>query len=192
MRIRLFIVVAFMLVSGRVSAQAVQTPPPAPANPLSTHTKVLHFGVRAVVLRAAELMPESGYSFRPVATVRTFGQLVGHIADSQYLFCSGALGEQEPAHRVEQTVTTKAGLIAALRQAYGYCDRAYGMLNDANAAQIVSSRGVPTARMNALGSNEVHTTLHYGNIVTYLRMNGITPPSTDLEWARQLRPAQRP
>ncbi|HEY0153428.1 MAG TPA: DinB family protein [Longimicrobium sp.] len=159
---------------------------------MSTHTKVLHFGVRAVVLRAAELMPESGYSFRPVATVRTFGQLVGHIADSQYLFCSGALGEQEPAHRVEQTVTTKAGLIAALRQAYGYCDRAYGMLNDANAAQIVSSRGVPTARMNALGSNEVHTTLHYGNIVTYLRMNGITPPSTDLEWARQLRPAQRP
>jgi hypothetical protein len=80
-------------------------------------------------------MPEATYRFKPVDAVRTYGQIVGHIADMQYAFCSVALGEKNPALRVEQTKTSKAELVAALKDAIAYCDRAYDALTDASAVQ---------------------------------------------------------
>lgn len=194
MRTRLIAALALFAAPTCAAAQSAPAPAAAPsaaADPLTSHTRNLHFGMRVLLLRAAEVMPEESYGFSPVEGVRTFAQLVGHVADSQYLFCSAAAGEAPPQHRIERTRTGKAELIAALRDAFAYCDGAYTTLTDANAAEMRTFHGGPLARMNVLGANEVHTTLHYGNMVTYLRMNGITPPSSDAEFLQQVRSGQQ-
>jgi len=74
---------------------------------------------RDFILRAADKVPEADYSFRPTDEVRTFGQIVGHVADEQYLFCSAALGEESPGPgNIEKTQTAKAELIAGLKAAF--------------------------------------------------------------------------
>ena len=132
----------------------------------------------AYVLRSAEQMPEADYAFKPVATVRSFGQLIAHVAGSQYSMCASALGE--PAREedeIEKSVTTKAKLVEALRASTEYCRRAYA-LSDADAARTVTMYGESHTRMWALALNASHDGEHYGNIVTYLRIKGMVPPSS--------------
>jgi len=148
-------------------------------NPLSGHTKSMYGGVKHLMLRSAERMPEEHYSFRPVDTVRTYGQIIGHLADSQYTFCSAVLGEKNPALKIEKTKTSKADLVAALKEACAYCDRAYDSLNDKSGAEIVKIFAGDTPKLGVLNINSVHSIEHYGNLITYLRMKGIVPPSSD-------------
>ena len=155
------------------------TPAPAKDNPLSGHNKVIYGTLKNILLRAAEKMPEENYSFRPADGVRTYGQLVGHLADAQYFFCSAALGEKNPALNIEKTKTSKADLIAALKEAVAYCDRAYGGMTDASGAQAVKFMGTETPRLGVLNVNNFHNASHYGNLVTYMRMKNIVPPSSE-------------
>lgn len=130
------------------------------------------------ILRSAEQMPESLYAFRPVATVRTFGQLIGHVAGSQNSMCASALGDPERSEdEIEKSATTKAQLVAALRASSDYCRRAYA-LSDAAAAAAITMYGEKQTRMWGLALNAIHDGEHYGNIVTYLRINGMVPPSS--------------
>jgi uncharacterized damage-inducible protein DinB len=130
------------------------------------------------LLRAAEQMPDSDYAFRPVATVRTFGQLIGHLAGSQNLICAAALGEPSKGEdEIEKSVTTKAGLVAALRASNEYCRRAYAQ-SDVAAARSTTLFEEKATRMFALSLNATHDGEHYGNIVTYFRIRGMTPPSS--------------
>lgn len=140
-----------------------------------------------MLLAAAEKMPEAAYGFKPADSVRTYGQIVGHVADMQYTFCSVALGEKNPAPAVEKTKTSKTDLIAALEQAIAYCDRAYGSLTDATALQPVKMGPTDMPRASVLNVNMTHSALHYGNLVTYLRMNGIVPPSSEPGFGRPAR-----
>ena len=130
------------------------------------------------VLRSAEQMPEADYAFKPVATVRSFGQLIAHVAGSQYSMCAGALGEApREEDEIEKSVTTKAKLVEALRASTEYCRRAYAM-SDADAARTVSMYGESRTRMWALALNATHDGEHYGNIITYMRIKGMVPPSS--------------
>ena len=132
----------------------------------------------AYVLRSAEQMPEADYAFKPVATVRSFGQLIAHVAGSQYSMCAGALGEPpREEDEIEKSVTTKAKLVEALRASTEYCRRAYAM-SDADAARTVSMYGETHTRMWALALNATHDGEHYGNIITYMRIKGMVPPSS--------------
>lgn len=132
----------------------------------------------AYVLRSAELMPEADYAFKPVATVRSFGQLIAHVAGSQYSMCASALGEPERAEdEIEKAMGTKAQLVAALRASSEYCRRAYAQ-SDADAARTVTMFGESRTRMWALALNATHDGEHYGNLVTYLRIKGMVPPSS--------------
>jgi uncharacterized damage-inducible protein DinB len=130
------------------------------------------------LLKSAQMMPEADYAFKPVATVRSFGQLVGHVADAQYLFCSVAKGEQNPKPDVEKTKTTKTDLIAALNEAFAYCDKAYSQMTDAHAADMVKIFGRDLPKLTVLYFDAAHNFEHYGNIVTYMRMKGLVPPSS--------------
>jgi len=163
-------------------ALAQENPPPTavapPANPLSAHQKAIYRGVKAMLLRSAEKMPEESYGFRPTEAVRSFGQIVGHAADSQYIFCSRALGEKSPAPKIEQTKTSKADLVAALKEAIAYCDKAYDGMTDAAATETIKFMGGDAPRLAALNVNSLHSVEHYGNLVVYLRMNGIVPPTS--------------
>ena len=95
------------------------------ASPLSAHSSMLYQGASSILLRAAEKMPEAHYSFKPTESVRSFGQIVGHVAESQYTFCSVVLGEKDPAPKIEKTKTSKADLVAALSEAIKYCSKAH-------------------------------------------------------------------
>jgi uncharacterized damage-inducible protein DinB len=155
-------------------------PAPAPSkDPLSTFTKGVYGPVTMILLRSAEKMPEENYSFKPTDGVRSFGQIVGHVADAQYLFCSIALGEKSPAPNVEKNKSTKADLIAALKDSFAYCGKAYDGMTDSSATQMVKLFGGDTPKLGVLTVNNLHTMEHYGNIVTYLRMKNIVPPTSE-------------
>jgi len=74
------------------------------------------------VVRAAEKMPEENYAFKPVPEVRSFGQMIGHIADAQFMICAAAKSEKREPAGVEKTKTTKADLVAGLKESISYCD----------------------------------------------------------------------
>lgn len=164
--------------------------PPAPSaegNPISAHSRHMYdVGVRALVTRAAELTPEEHYAFRPVETVRTFGEILAHIADTQYFFCSVALGEPRPSKRASGTAT-KAELLDALDGAFDYCARAHTSLDDMTGAATVRLMGSDTPKLGVLSINTTHTIEHYGNLVTYMRMKGLVPPTSDPEFMKTLR-----
>jgi uncharacterized damage-inducible protein DinB len=154
--------------------------PPAPTDPLSSFNKVAYGYVKMTILHTAEKMPEENYSFKPTDSVRAFGQILGHVADAQYLFCSVALGEKNPEPKIEQTKTSKADLIASLKDAFAYCDRAYNSMTDAAGNQTVNLFGQPNVpKTSVLGVNLMHTMEHYGNLTTYLRIKNIVPPTSE-------------
>ncbi|MEO5800164.1 MAG: DinB family protein [Gemmatimonadales bacterium] len=130
------------------------------------------------VLASAEDMPEAKYAFKPTPEVRSFGELIGHVAGSQNMFCAAALGEKEPAEdAVEKAATSKAALIAAMKASIAYCTKAYAQTDNASRAAITLF-GQKRNRMYALAMNATHDGEHYGNLITYLRMNGLVPPSS--------------
>jgi uncharacterized damage-inducible protein DinB len=176
------VVLCLLVPAGIALAQdkpAQDKPAVTSENPLSSWDKVAYGRVRGLLARSAEKMPEENYSFKPVDTVRSYGQIVGHLADAQYLFCSLALGEKAPGLDIEHTKTSKADLVAALNTAFAYCDKAYDSMTDASAAQTIKLFGNDAPRMSALIVNNMHNMEHYGNLVTYMRMKGIVPPSSE-------------
>lgn len=130
------------------------------------------------ILQSAKDMPEEKYGFQPTPEVRTFGQLIGHVAGAERMFCAIALGEPPTAEAdIENKVTSKAGLIEALEASMTYCERAYAQTDAATQAPVTMF-GQKVTRFYALAMNATHNGEHYGNIVTYLRINGIVPPSS--------------
>jgi uncharacterized damage-inducible protein DinB len=170
-----------------VGVALAQDKPAAPAtanaNPLSSWNKVAYGRLKEILIRSAEKMPEENYSFKPVDSVRSYGQILGHVADAQYIFCSIALGEQNPAPNVEKTKTSKADLIAALNTAFAYCDKAYDGMTDATAVQTIKLFGNDAPKLAALEVNNMHNMEHYGNLTTYMRMRNIVPPSSEQQQA---------
>jgi uncharacterized damage-inducible protein DinB len=158
---------------------ALALPLAAQSDPLSAGAKGFYTSVKTNVIRAAEKMPESNYSFKATDAVRSFGQLVGHVADAQYLFCSAVLGEKNPGPNIEKTKTSKADLVKALNDGFAYCDKAYDGMKDAQAADMVKMFGRDMAKLTVLSINTGHMDEHYGNIVTYMRLKNLVPPSSE-------------
>lgn len=130
------------------------------------------------ITKAAEEMTEADYAYKPVATVRSFGELIGHVAGTQDLICAAVLGEKQPAEdAIEKSAKTKAALVAALKASTAHCVKAYNIPAASGSASI-DMFGSKNTKFGALALNAVHDGEHYGNIVTYMRMKGMTPPSS--------------
>lgn len=133
--------------------------------------------VKGYIIASAEQMPEDKYSYAPTPEVRNFGQIIGHVAGSEYQFCGVATGgNAQPPENFEER-TTKAGLVEAVRMGFAQCDAAYAM-DDAKAMEEAQLFGQTGTRLWVLAYNLSHVWEHYGNIVTYLRENGLVPPSS--------------
>ena len=146
---------------------------------LTLEIKESHDRIREDVVRSAESMPAEHFDFRPTPDVRTFGQLVGHVATTLYVMCAAAGAENNPHPAlVEQTVSGKADLVDALRAAYDYCEKATASLNDVNGLNKVTASREGT-RLSFLVAAIEHSSLHYGSMVTYMRLNGLVPASSD-------------
>lgn len=131
------------------------------------------------VLRAAEQVPESLYAFKPTPEVRSFGQIVGHVADADRMICAFAAGARpamDPASSAERK-TSKAEIVQALKDAAAACDAAYAQ-SDADAQTPITMFGMSGTRLWALNFNAAHVMEHYGNLVTYMRIKGMVPPSS--------------
>lgn len=165
---------------------ALSLPLSAEENPISNHTRGLYAGVGKIVVTTAEQMPEDKYGFKPVETVRSFGQIIGHITDSQYFFCASVLGEKSPQPQAEKTLSSKKELVAALKDAVAYCSRAYEGMTDKSGIENVKVMGSESPKLGALHVNAVHTIEHYGNLVTYMRINGLVPPTSDPAFMKTL------
>jgi hypothetical protein len=159
------------------SAPAAQSAPPA--NPITASEKGFYSFVSGAVVGAAQKMPEENYSFKPTPDVRTFGQLVGHVADASYSFCSQAIGEANPVKDIEKTKTSKADLVAALKGGVAYCNKAFDSMTDAKGSEMVKLFNFNLAKLTVFSINTAHTDEHYGNMVTYLRLKGIVPPTSE-------------
>ena len=149
----------------------------AQSNPLSAELKRFYEGSRNNLMRSAEKVPESGYSFKPTPEVRTFGEEIAHAAEYQVLICSGAKGEQKPNPAAGKT--SKADIIAALKESSEYCDAIYDSLTDATLGDKVKMLGRDISKQGALYFNVIHNNEDYGTIVPYMRLQGIVPPSSE-------------
>lgn len=165
-----------------VASNAQQKPAAPDANPITTSLRSAWNGAKRNVRRSADVMPEAKYGFKPVDSVRTFGALLSHVAGASYEFCSAAKGEKSPhaEDEFEKSAKTKADIVKALDGAIAYCDEVYKTLDDKKAAQMVGGAfGGPQGAVAAnLIGNTNHFNEHYGNMVTYLRINGLVPPSS--------------
>jgi uncharacterized damage-inducible protein DinB len=179
--------VALVLVSTAAFAQDSKTPQAStskgeqasPANPFSSYNKIFFARMKTILVSSAEKMPEENYNFKPTEAVRSYGQIVGHVADAQYNFCSMALGETNPGLKIEQTKTTKADLVAALKDALTYCDKAYDGMTDTASLQTVKMFGMDMPKFGVLNINNAHDMEHYGNLVTYMRLKNVVPPTSE-------------
>lgn len=131
------------------------------------------------IMASAEMLDEDLYAFRPTDEVRSMGELFAHIANAQYSFCSAAAGESSPAtENFEQTRTSKASIIEALEMGFGYCEGVFSRMTDDTGGRTLTFFGSPNTAFGVLAFNSAHNYEHYGNLVTYMRLNGITPPSS--------------
>jgi uncharacterized damage-inducible protein DinB len=176
--------VALAALSGALLAASAAAqprwPPPEP-DAASAALRLFYEQGKDTVLRAAAKMPAESYGFRPTPEVRTFGELVAHVADGGYLFCARLKDEAIPLEpgAIERTKTSRAELIAALEASFAYCDPVFAALTDERLNgrlrffQQETMTSVPAMLV------VLHLVEHYGNMVTYLRLQGIVPPTSE-------------
>lgn len=149
------------------------------ANPLTANAKVQFGALSGFVVRSAEKVPEDLYSFRATPEVRSMAELFGHVADAMFAMCSTAAGTKPPRTGIEKVVTAKAALVSALKEGVAYCNTVYDGMTDAKGLETVPFYFGPTPRVSVLYFVVTHTYEHYGNLVTYMRLKNIVPPSSE-------------
>jgi uncharacterized damage-inducible protein DinB len=170
-------------------APPLQRPQPASANAPLDSEKSTYATYKGYFVAAAAEMPEDGYGFRPQTLpaadhkeVRTYSQLIGHIAQENYLFCAAAEGAAPPkgTEDIENAKDAKADLTKAVGESFAFCDRVWAATTDKNAStpmEMPFNLGHST-RLGVLMFSAAHDAEHYGNVVTYLRAKGLVPPSS--------------
>jgi uncharacterized damage-inducible protein DinB len=172
------VVLGGIVVSGPANLASAQISPDLPnptnaPNPLTTTLSIFRRNMQDKITQAAGKMPESKYSYRPAKDVRSFGEIVTHLADISYILCSSAKGEAPPAPAGAKA--SKAQIVAYLKGAFAYCDGVYSGFTDAHLNDPADFFGFKSNKMFLLTQVGNHDALHYGNLVTYLRINDLEP-----------------
>lgn len=152
------------------SALHAQTP--------AAELKAFYNGIKTNLTKAAEKMPEDGYSFKASPDVRTFGALIAHVADSQGRTCAAVGGGTAPPSA--GTKTAKADLVAALKASFDICDGVFNSLTDEDATKTIAmGRGGQRTKIGALWGIMAHSDEEYGYLAVYMRLKNIVPPSSE-------------
>lgn len=157
---------------------ALASPSFAQSNPATAAAKGQFGMIAGNLAKTAEKVPENLYAFKATPEVRSIGQLIGHIADSQFSMCAAAAGEKAPQGGIEKSKTAKADLTKALNDSIAYCNTVIDGMNDQKGMEVIKFFTGPTPRLFVLAFNVAHSYEHYGNLVTYMRLNKIVPPSS--------------
>jgi uncharacterized damage-inducible protein DinB len=181
-------VIPFLVLACLIAIPVLAQPPAAqapaasaaPADPLSRTFKTGFDTITRYLAGSADKMPEADFAFKPTPEVRSFGQILGHVANSHYGYCANVKGEKNPnAGNDFEKVTVKADLVKALTDSIAYCAAVYGSMTDARFLETVKMGQNEVIRGRTLMQNLTHDWEHYGNLVTYLRLKGIVPPSSE-------------
>jgi len=154
-------------------AQQGMPNPIAAPNPLTTTLSIFRSNMQDKIMKSADAMPESKYSYRPTKDVRSFAEILTHLADISYTLCSNVKSEANPISPTAKV--SKAEIVAYLKGSFDYCDGVYSGFTDAHLNDPADFFGVKTNKMFILTQVGNHDALHYGNLVTYLRLNGLVP-----------------
>ena len=166
--------IASVFVSASLAnAQQGMPNPIAAPNPLTTTISIFRSNMQDKIMKSADAMPKSKYSYRPAKEVRSFAEILTHVADISYTLCSNVKGDANPATPTAKV--SKTEIIAYLKGSFDYCDGAYSGFTDAHLNDPADFFGVKTNKMFVLTQVANHDALHYGNLVTYLRLNGLVP-----------------
>jgi uncharacterized damage-inducible protein DinB len=174
-----------LLATVAITLAIVSTGSAQTANPLSAGAKRSYDIIKNYILKTTAKVPEEHYSFKPTPDVRSFGEIIGHLADANYGICAVAAGEKppaggfDPATSIEKTKKTKADLDKALADSFAYCDKAHAGMTDAAGTAVVKFFTGEMPKLSVLEFNTHHDFEHYGNLVTYMRLKGIVPPSSE-------------
>ncbi|MDB4891629.1 MAG: hypothetical protein JWL61_3484 [Gemmatimonadetes bacterium] len=162
----------------QAAAQAQAITQPVAKDPGVTTAQQSSRVLKLWLTGSAELMSEADYAFKPTPEVRSFGQLMGHVADRNYEFCAAAMGVERPVRDIEKTKVSKADLQKSLSESFAFCENAYGGMSPAKAGTLIQFHGQAMPALSTLLFLNMHNSLHYGNAITYLRLRGKVPPST--------------
>jgi DinB superfamily len=177
--------------SASPAPQAQTTPRPAPtvADPVDRQVSI----IESELVSAAEAMPEDKFNFAPASLnipgsdykgVRTFAQQVKHVATANFMLWAPLVGEKPPVDVNKgdgpESMTSKAEIVKYLKDSYAVGHRAAKSLNADNVVGLLPSPFGPgqTTRLFCATFGVAHGFDHYGQIVEYLRMNGIVPTAS--------------
>lgn len=173
-----FGILTLALMASALYAQSPSSPQTsAPANPMSTEVKGAYNNIKNNFIKAAEKMSDENYSFKPTPEVQSFAQRVAHIADSNMRTCAALKGEQKNLGAASKTA--KTDLVAAVKEAFAYCDSVYDSMTDAEATKMVSMGRGQRSKIGALWGLVSHSNEVYGAMGVYMRLKGVVPPSSE-------------
>jgi uncharacterized damage-inducible protein DinB len=182
---RKFVLLFTALVASASIAANAQMAAPAAKTPGDAINAILTIG-SGEFIGAADAMPEDKYSFAPTSGefkgVRTFAQQVKHVAAVNYIFGATILGEKPPVdvggESGPDSVKTKAEIMKFLKDSFAYLQKAVASINEKNQMDQVELFGMKLTRGGLGAFSTAHPFDHYGQMVVYLRMNGIVPPAS--------------
>jgi uncharacterized damage-inducible protein DinB len=166
-------------------AQTPGSPAPAvgaaqprfPATSFLAPTKATWESTRTLVLGLAESVPEDKYDFKPTPAVRTVREILIHLIGENYTFFSRVSGDNLGSNTRFDTLKSRAEILKALRESYDYGARVWEGLTEEKALEMVAGRGGQQVQRWAAILGVIQDNMnHYGNLVVYLRINGIVPP----------------
>jgi len=172
-RIVLAVGVLNLTLASLANAQQGMPNPILASNPLTTTLSIFRSNMQDKIMKSADAMPESKYSYRPTKDVRSFAEILNHVADISYTLCSNVKGAANPAAATAKV--SKTEIMAYLKGSFDYCDGVYSGFTDAHLNAPADFFGTKTNKMFLLTQVGNHDALHYGNLVTYLRLNGLEP-----------------
>ena len=172
-RIVLAVVALNLTLASLANAQQGMPNPTMASNPLTTTISIFRSNMQDKIMKSADEMPESKYSYRPTKDVRSFAEILNHVADISYTLCSNVKGEANPATATAKG--SKTEIMAYLKGSFDYCDGVYSGFTDAHLNDPADFWGAKTNKMFVLTQVANHDALHYGNLVTYLRLNSLVP-----------------
>ncbi len=165
-------------------AQGTAPQTPRPVRPLVVQVQNMYTPLKTNLTKAAEQFPDDKYGWSPTPEVRTWTQLFGHVIDDNFGFCTPITGDPRPPALDNEGKATdaakglkKADIVKMLKESFAVCDKAFTLVTPEN----MNDRITPTSsrsRIGALIYSVQHISEHYGNAVTYMRLNGLVPPSS--------------
>ena len=164
-----------------VVALFVPTSALAQSNPFTDAAKAQLEQIKSNVIRTAEKVPEDLYAFKPTPEVRSLGQLLAHIADGNFGICGAGSTMKPPMSGVEKSTggNGKAAIQKALAASFEFCESAWASMDNTRSPEVVKTFLGTQPRFSTLTFNTSHVWEHYGNLVTYMRLKGIVPPSSE-------------